>query len=96
MLRFTSTPGAVMGGFTEAALRARTGVANNDAKAVVLALEPHLPRLRTGRHLGATLDLAWALGCLGRCREADTLLRTVAAPDAPTRLSLNLARAGLF
>lgn len=85
-----------MGDFSEAARRARSGVASNDAAAVVRALEPHLTRLQTGRHLGAVLDLAWALGALGRCREAERLLGGVAQPDAPTRLTVSLARAGWF
>ncbi len=85
-----------MGDFSEATRRARCGVAINDAAAVVTALAPHVDRLHTGRHLGAALDLAWALGALGRCAEAESLLTRLPWHDEPTRLSVTLARAGWF
>jgi plasmid replication initiation protein len=85
-----------MGDFSEAARRARGGVAANDARAVVHALEPHRASLQTGRHLGAALDFAWALGALGRCDEAEALLLGIHRSDASARLAVTLARAGWF
>lgn len=85
-----------MGDFSEAVRRARSGAVQNDAAAVVHALEPHVPRLQAGRHLRALLDLAWALSAQGRCHEAESLLNAVPPADAPTRLTVSLARAGWY
>ena len=85
-----------MSDFPKAIRRARFGVANQDALAVVRALEPHVHELSTGGHLRAALDLAWAFGTLGRCREAEALLAAVPRRDEPTRLTVSLARAGWF
>jgi thioredoxin-like negative regulator of GroEL len=85
-----------MADFAEAARRARAGVAENDAAAVVRALEPHAVQLQTGQHLGAALDLAWAFGALGRSSEAESLLLGMPRKDEPTRLAVSLARAGWF
>ena len=85
-----------MSDFRHAVRKARAGAANQDALAVVGALEPHLDHLRSGEHLRAALDLAWALGALGRCREAEALLAAVPRRDLPARLEVTLARAGWF
>ena len=85
-----------MSEFSVAVRRARAGVAQADALAVVGALEPHSAVLRTGAHLRAALDLAWALGTLGRTTEAEHLLAAVPRKDTPTRLEVSLARAGWF
>ena len=85
-----------MSDFRHAVRKARAGAANQDALAVVGALEPHLADLQGGGHLRAALDLAWALGALGRCGEAEALLASVPRRDLPTRLEVTLARAGLF
>ncbi len=63
---------------------------------MVRALEPHVEALHRGVHLGALLDLAWALGAMGRCDDAQALLSAVPRRDPTVRLSLTLARAGWF
>ena len=85
-----------MSEFARAVRRARSSGASNNAAAVVAALEPHLAEVRAGRHFGAALDLAWALGTLGRCAEAEGLLSVLPRRDTPSRLEVSLARAGWF
>ncbi len=85
-----------MSEYAEAVRRARRSVANNNALATVHALEPHLDEVMERGDLRPTLDLAWALGELGRCAEREALLSSVRRPTPEARMTLSLARAGWF
>lgn len=85
-----------MSDLSEAIRRARRGVANNNALAVVSALEPHREHVTSGDDLRSTLDLAWAFGELGRSAEADRLLAQTTRATMDARLCVSLARAGWF
>lgn len=85
-----------MSEYAEAVRRARRAVAANNALAVVHALEPHLDEVLEAGDLRPTLDLAWALGELGRCSERERVLAMVRRPTPEARLTVSLARAGWF